>query len=147
MQIEKHPYYDYGTFTIKLDFEEFIFLDTEDGPQIGVSQENFCIETKTHDVEINRSTGEIKVRKNDWRDLYPVDDSIFGVVDTSDNRKVDKKSESKIQPCPFCASDEASLKKSQISAGAASVQCPCCDAQGPSDDAVEAVRRWNKWSE
>ena len=81
MNIEKHPYYEYGTFTIQLGFEEIIFLEKEDGPKIEYSKGHYEIDTKTHEIKIDIKTGEILVRKRGWPDFYPVDDSIFGVTD------------------------------------------------------------------
>lgn len=77
MEIEKHPYYEYGTFTLKLKFEELIFLQSEDGPKISITNGICHIDTETHNIKIDIDTGKTSVKQTDWTEYFTISNSIF----------------------------------------------------------------------
>lgn len=80
MKIRSHHEYHENAYIIGLESFEVLFLGNGEGPKIEYFKDRIDIDTKTHEIRIDIKTGEILVRKNGWPDLYPVDDSIFGVV-------------------------------------------------------------------
>jgi hypothetical protein len=85
MKISSNLEYHEDAYIIDPESFEVLFFGNGDGPKIERSENRIDIDTKTHEIKIDTKSGEILVRKHGWRDLYPVDDSIFGVVDTDDN--------------------------------------------------------------
>lgn len=52
----------------------------------------------------------------------------------------------KLEPCPFCGADEASVEV--IDYHFYGVQCYCCKATGPTEETKEeAIAEWNRRAE